>query len=227
MAYHNRALIKGLDRCANSKSYRFQTIVVSCVLGQELRHPYLDPIEIAKSLWGHIYLRHLHKTFVPSSSVYKFYLAQMPRWSRRIFMAMLARNELELFSQSFMDRMCLELVIEPCLLIWTTSTMMPGVGILSTPTIAKADGVFTIRATSTIDATAQEVYERLLDVDRYAAWNTFTPHVQRTSCVSPEQLNVQDQITLEANIGCECLITSSYAWNPLNFADLPVQTQRL
>lgn len=84
--------------------------------------------------------------------------------------------------------------------------MMPGVGILSTPTIAKADGVFTIRATSTIDATAQEVYERLLDVDRYAAWNTFTPHVQRTSCVSPEQLNVQDQITLEANIGCECLI---------------------
>lgn len=104
---------------------------------------------------------------------------------------------------------------------------MPGVGILSTPTIAKADGVFTIRATSTIDATAQEVYERLLDVDRYAAWNTFTPHVQRTSCVSPEQLHVQDQITLEANIGCECLITSSYAWNPLNFADLPVQTQRL
>lgn len=74
--------------------------------------------------------------------------------------------------------------------------------ILGTPAIAKKDGIFTIRGSSDISATAQDVYARMIDIDRYEQWNTFTPRVHRTNCSQPDQLNLQDEITLEANIAC-------------------------
>lgn len=96
----------------------------------------------------------------------------------------------------------------------------------STPLIPITEGVFTVYGSSIIEAPGDQIFERLINVEKYDTWNTFTPNVEFLKRRERLTIGDGDQILLQAHIQGRHKTSKRYI-SRAKSTGLPVQSQAL